>query len=118
MDFEEPAADACPCIAISVRNADAVTVRLEVEGAPRWGGVTLSYWQLERICKRVREEFAFQLDREQAGAPITPREMLTLAATLERDLVEGECNFSHPEWRYVEGLRELARSTPKGQSSE
>jgi len=40
--------------------------------------------------------------------PLTPDELLTLAAEMEESLVENECQFSHPDWRYVDGLRALA----------
>lgn len=41
-------------------------------------------------------------------APLTPAELRTLAEELEESLIDHECQFSHPDWRYVDGLRALA----------
>lgn len=42
--------------------------------------------------------------------PCSPAELRTLAAEMEDSLIEGECGFSHPDWRYVDGLRALAET--------
>lgn len=41
-------------------------------------------------------------------SPLTPAELRTLADEMETALVEHECQFNHPDWRYVDGLRALA----------
>jgi hypothetical protein len=40
-------------------------------------------------------------------SPLTVAELTTLASEMEEMLVAGECQFSHPDWRYVDGLRAL-----------
>jgi hypothetical protein len=62
-EFTEPAGFGCPAVEVFVSNPDQVHVTLGLEGHDDF--VSLSYWQLERIVRRVRGEFAFQLDREQ-----------------------------------------------------
>lgn len=42
-------------------------------------------------------------------APLTVEELLALATEIEEDLIANECNFSHPGWRQVDGLRATAR---------
>lgn len=40
--------------------------------------------------------------------PLTPTELRTLAGEMEGSLIDGECQFNHPDWRYVVGLYALA----------
>jgi hypothetical protein len=40
--------------------------------------------------------------------PLTPAELRTLAAEMEESVIESEGGFSHPDWRYIDGMRVLA----------
>lgn len=50
-------------------------------------------------------------------SPCTPAELVKLAAEMEAALVEGECQFSHPDWRYIDGLRALAEQVSGARSA-
>jgi hypothetical protein len=54
------------------------------------------------------DELRWALCSHDVGAPIEPDEMRTLACDMEEALVNTESGFSHPDWRYVDGLRALA----------
>jgi hypothetical protein len=45
-------------------------------------------------------------------SPLTAVELSVLATEMETALINGECGFSHPDWRYVDGLRALAHALP------
>lgn len=50
----------------------------------------------------------FALSDHDVSSPLTPDEMRTLADETEEALIQSESQFSHPDWRYVDGLRALA----------
>ncbi len=41
-------------------------------------------------------------------SPATPGELRTLAGEMEKTLIAHEHGFSHPDWRYIDGMRALA----------
>jgi hypothetical protein len=51
----------------------------------------------------------YAMSDHDASSPCTALELMTIASSIEEALVEGECQFSHPNWRFVDGLRALAR---------
>lgn len=74
LHFTEPRADGHSAIDVYVTNSDDVSVSLsdpQTDDTPTF----LSYWQLERITKKVRSAFAFQLDREEAERAPHPEGM-------------------------------------------
>ncbi len=48
------------------------------------------------------------LSDHDAQSPATADELRSLADKMEFACVQGECQFSHPDWRYIDGLRALA----------
>lgn len=50
---------------INVRNPDDVQVTLEDRNSSSEGLVFTSFWELDAIVKKIRKEFAYQLDREE-----------------------------------------------------
>ena len=54
------------------------------------------------------------LGDHDAEATASPVELRQLALELEESLIERECQFSHPDWRYVDGLRALACKIERG----
>ena len=54
------------------------------------------------------------LSDHDTEATASPVELRQLALELEESLIERECQFSHPDWRYVDGLRALARKIERG----
>lgn len=52
-------------------------------------------------------EMRHALSDHDTASPLTPSELLTFAAEMEKDLIAHECQFSHPDWRIVDGLRAL-----------
>lgn len=51
----------------------------------------------------------FALSSHDVESPLSAEELRALACEMEDVLIDNECNFSHPDWRYVDGLRALAR---------
>lgn len=75
--FEEPADGGYP-IEVHATNPDYVIVFLSDATREDHDGVCLSYWQLERICTRIREEFP-QIERERAEREDTAQKLLAAA---------------------------------------
>ena len=58
-------------------------------------------------------EVRHALSDHDVTSPLSAEELWTLAREMEDSLINNECNFSHPDWRYVDGLRALARPKPE-----
>lgn len=54
-------------------------------------------------------EVRHALSSHDTESPLSAAELNTVASEIEEGLIDNECNFSHPDWRIVDGLRALAR---------
>ena len=59
-------------------------------------------------------ELRHALSEHDTETPLSVDELRALADEMEESLINHECNFSHPDWRIVDGLRALATSLHNG----
>lgn len=62
----------------------------------------------DRTIGQIMEGWRHALSEHDTQAPATPAELRDLAASLEEVCIANECQFSHPDWRFIDGLRALA----------
>ena len=61
----------------------------------------------------MSDELRHALSSHDTQSPLSPDELITLAGEMEQALIESESGFSHPDWRYVDGLRALAAAVSR-----